>query len=626
MENKNDSDNEDILIICLDENANHQTEIANELIDIVYNFKLFVNVDECIDYITSVSPTKYVFLILFSHQFILSYIDQLPQIRSIYLFHTNPIEYEKIENVFSDKQLLLNKLNNDVKLFSNQLPLPMTFFNNIDDNVKEKSVKDLSNESQYFMYMHLFIEILLRHSQRNEAEQEFLDEVRRCYDSNKKQLEIIDQFKQDYEPNQAIRWYTRDCFIYRSLNQALRYQDFDKIYKFRYIIKDLYKQLKQLYNEQSLELKKFNIVYRGQFMRRNELNIFEVNQGKLVSMNTFLSTTLDKNTASGFIPGGCAGDIVPVLFEINIVDSNFESTPYAYIENYSFMQHEQEILFSMDCIFRIDLVEQSAINDEIYSIKLTLTNQHEQENVLKALTDYMKKQMYNNVNDFGALAFLMASTGHYDKAIYYSELLLKDLPLDSPIIPTLYNNIGTLYKWQGNRAEALHYYEKALNIALKILPENHPDTAATYHHIAVIHQDEPNYADALDYYTRALDTQLKSLPENHLDIAAVCNSIGDMHRSLGNYDKALKYLKRTLEIRLASLPENHPDIAKIYADIGLLYQNQGHFNDALQYLEHALRIESKCLPVEHPNLAKTYQRIGSIHLTGQIYRSIEMYE
>lgn len=133
----------------------------------------------------------------------------------------------------------------------------------------------------------------------------------------------------------------------------MRYQDFDIIYRFRYIVKDLHEQLIQLYHEQSIELKKFNTVYRGQFMNKNELKIFEKNQGKLVSMNTFLSTTLDETTALCFIFGGCP-DMVSVLFEINIINSNFESTPYAYIEKYSFMADEREILFSMDCIFRID--------------------------------------------------------------------------------------------------------------------------------------------------------------------------------------------------------------------------------------------------------------------------------
>ncbi|CAF1296171.1 unnamed protein product [Rotaria sordida] len=328
-ENKEEFNNEDLIIVWLDDchrtKTNDLLETCSDLSDITNNLKQFDDADKCIDYISSIQSNIHVFLILSSHQFIISLIHQLPQIRVIYIFNINETDdgnnyvgLVEDQNIFNDTQSLIDKLTKDVEQFSKHLSTPMKFFNNLDDSVKEKSLKDLSKESQDFMYMGLFCEVLIRHSQSNKAKNDLLDECRRSYYDNKSYLKLIDKFEEEYNSNQAIRWYTRDGFLFRLLNKALRYQDFDSIYKFRYIIKDLHEQLKRLYFDQSSELKEIETVYRGQLMHKNELKNLQRSQGGLVSMNSFLSTTRAKTAASAFILGATKGETVPVLFEINI--------------------------------------------------------------------------------------------------------------------------------------------------------------------------------------------------------------------------------------------------------------------------------------------------------------------
>lgn len=64
----------------------------------------------------------YSFLILSSHQSINPLIYQLKQVKFIYIFHMNEsdnkyLEYVERENIFCDKQSLINKLNKDINLF-----------------------------------------------------------------------------------------------------------------------------------------------------------------------------------------------------------------------------------------------------------------------------------------------------------------------------------------------------------------------------------------------------------------------------------------------------------------------------------------------------------------------------
>ncbi|CAF4389186.1 unnamed protein product, partial [Adineta steineri] len=57
-------------------------------------------------------------------------------------------------------------------------------------------------------------------------------------------LAKIDEFERRYQSNQdAAKWYTADSFLYRLLNQVLRTEAIDPIFKFRYYIQDLHNQL-----------------------------------------------------------------------------------------------------------------------------------------------------------------------------------------------------------------------------------------------------------------------------------------------------------------------------------------------------------------------------------------------
>ena len=74
-------------------------------------------------------------------------------------------------------------------------------------------------------------------------------------------LGIIDEFEKHYEKQDAVRWYTRDSFVYRILNRFLRENDFLGTYTMGFFIKDLHNQLADL-REASSRMEK--TVYRGQ--------------------------------------------------------------------------------------------------------------------------------------------------------------------------------------------------------------------------------------------------------------------------------------------------------------------------------------------------------------------------
>ncbi|CAF5141441.1 unnamed protein product, partial [Rotaria sp. Silwood1] len=138
------------------------------------------------------------------------------------------------------------------------------------------------------------------------ARQEMLSMCRTKFSHDLLTLAKIDRFEMNYQSEQdAVKWYTADSFLYRLLNEVLRIETVDHIFKLRYFIQDLHNQLALMQVDYLKRLNRYNLsilkLYRGQVMTRNDLeNNFRTNKGNLVSMNSFLSTTTDRYVARAF--------------------------------------------------------------------------------------------------------------------------------------------------------------------------------------------------------------------------------------------------------------------------------------------------------------------------------------
>jgi hypothetical protein len=77
------------------------------------------------------------------------------------------------------------------------------------------------------------------------AKQEMLTECRAYYRNDPTQLSQINEFEHTYEPNDAIRWYTKPGFVFSIINKALRSGDIQALYTFRYFIKNICDRLEE---------------------------------------------------------------------------------------------------------------------------------------------------------------------------------------------------------------------------------------------------------------------------------------------------------------------------------------------------------------------------------------------
>ncbi|CAF0898807.1 unnamed protein product [Didymodactylos carnosus] len=469
--------------------------------------------------------------------------------------------------------------------------------------------KEINKQEASFMYFQLLVNILTQFTHKDSTKQELIDLCRMDYAGNNKELNVIDQFDKMYSKEQAIEWYTKECFLYRMLNKALRTQDVDMLFKLGFFIKDLHEELHNLQNSSTTHLGRTITVYRGLGIPNKEFESLQKKVGGLLSMNSFLSTSAQEAVAVRFARNSLGrSDITSVLFEM-MVDTEKCRQPFSNIKTVSTYSTEDEILFSMGTVFRIISIKKLK-KEGVWNVKLKLNGDEDIE--LSVLTNHIKRELGES-NNLNTLGMLLIKMGENSRAEQYFHMLLDDTSLDQSDRALAHNNLGRVYDNKGDYEKALKSYEKSLEIKLISLPPNHPSIATTYNNIGLVYDNQGDYEKALKSYEKSLEIKLISLLPNHPDIARTYNNIGSVYDSQGDYEKALKSYEKSLEIELISLPPNHPSIATTYNNIGLVYDNKGDYEKALKSYEKSLEINLILLPTNHPDIARTYNNIGSVY-------------
>lgn len=271
----------------------------------------------------------------------------------------------------------------------------------------EKSSTDISGS---FLHSQLLIDFLQRIEPNIKDKDELAELCKNEYKNNRSALNKIKQFQEEYEPTRALWWYTDDTFLYRMLNKALRTFNIYQLFLFRFLIRDLRDQLIQLRNNQSLS--SINTVYRAQLISRIELDTLRQSVNKIISMNSFLSTSLNRDMCR-FILGNCNDLYQRILFEINIDPKLVpQAKPYAYITiEGTIPGEEEEVIFMLGSIFRIKSVSQE--DDGIWTIRMSLCSDNDHD--LQPLFQHLKCNIENPDNS------LLQFSLHLTEAAYYSE-------------------------------------------------------------------------------------------------------------------------------------------------------------------------------------------------------------
>ncbi len=477
--------------------------------------------------------------------------------------------------------------------------------------VQGQSTSELNGE---FVHSQIFLDVLLRLQQTQADKEELITRSKKTYEGNKKELAIVEQFSKTYSRDKAIWWYTKESFVYRMLNKALRVQNTDLLFLFRFLIVDLQKELDKHRCSSPVRL------YRGQIMSKDEVEILKNSIGKLISINSFLSTSVDRYVALGFLTDDT--DLEQVLFEIT-ADPTVTTKPFAEITKLSAIPNEKEVLIMVGSVFRI--VDVFNDGGGVWTIQMTLCSDDDHD--LKHIFEHMKNEHGGGEKNLLTFANVLADMGKFDEAEKYYLRLLKYLPADNPDIARCYHGLGNVTDEKGDYDSSLEWHEKSLEIRMKSLKADHPHLAPNHISIGCAHFNKGDYEQALVSYDKAHDIIKKAFGESHPDIAMCLNNKGCVYERQKDYSKALECHKQALEIRIEYLPKDHPDVGQSHHNTGNIYRALSQYDLALQHYNESLTIKMKSLPCQHRDIALTLENIGNVYKDkGELEEALAYYK
>ncbi|UJR07872.1 hypothetical protein I4U23_012154 [Adineta vaga] len=470
---------------------------------------------------------------------------------------------------------------------------------------------------------------------------------------------VMSEFDTKYDPKKAIHWYTRESCVYKILNKALRTQNIDDVNPFDSFVRDLNKQLSEQHKLFVKQQKTSSIkVYRGQFISKDEVNRLKSGIGQLISMNSFLSTSTNRKKALEFATSRPPPNdtLTSILLEIK-VNLKAKSKPYADIRHLSAFSEEEEILFMLACVFRIDNLYYDE-QKKLWMANFTLCSEDDPD--MKKFTASLNNQSKGQ-NQSIAIGYHFIDMLKYDEAQKHFEKILKqnlaktdielaycyhglakanekqakfNLSVDNinqalnyllksssadvhKLLSQCYNDLGLVYCTQEKYSNAFECFDKALQL-------NDNNRSLTYSGLSQIHFQMKNYQVALEYLEKSLQnlskTDIVSITKTYIDL-------GKVYVSMNKKQEASKMFDKALETQIKELSPNHPDLGYTYAEIGLMYSQIGDQQKALEYIEKAHKLQSETLPSNHPDFAQSYKNFGDIYMkVGDFDKALSFYK
>ncbi|CAF4872024.1 unnamed protein product, partial [Rotaria sp. Silwood1] len=506
----------------------------------------------------------------------------------------------------------------------------------IGDDTRNISQREVDNEAFRILCYRMYKQILfsMNESTSEQAKCEFLTLCRNRYPELSN---AIDEFEQTYTVNDAIKWYTKDTFVYKLVNRALRTQDLECLFVLRFYLRNLTHCLKNEWNEWRNATNSGSIVtlYRGQVVNKEfRLDLLK-RQGMLVSANGYLSTSQKEEVAKMFASVGTRlTEGESVLFDIN-VDLHDSNSAFANISRFSQMDHEEEVLFDLDTTFRIEnVIQEYEDNVPYWRVRMSLAPDNGMERIRicmerRSLYDStgfdLRFRAIPDVNPFDSFLRLNNLLNY----LYRFELTMLDL---SSTVEILTNDAALLHYHTGaklllcirpgqqlNVDEQKNLLQGLMHLTLSdhlLTLDDRKDLAPWARRaIGLAHFKGGDYQRACEQFTRIIgDDNDDKQNQFHTAVCSFC--LGLIHSELGHHELAISFFERALTYAI-----NLPPIfeAQCQLQIGHSIELQGFqigmcFEKARRYYEKALDVfENRINPPDPHALALCYAVIGNCY-------------
>ncbi len=234
------------------------------------------------------------------------------------------------------------------------------------------------------------------------------------------------------------------------------------------------------------------------------------------------------------------------------------------------------------------------------------------------LSDTLTEEADKILNEIGLIYY---HQGDFANALSSFKKALQIIIVldDSAMIARRYGNIGVIYDHLGDYVKSIEYYQKALEIFEE--QDFKKGMAFIYNNMGVISEEMGNPANALLYHQKAL--KMKTVLKDKSGMGNSLNNIGVVYEQLlSNYDSAIFYQKQALVVFMDL--DDKRRIAISLSNIGAIHLKKYDIDSAIFYSEKALEL-SRLISDENGissallNLGKDYYELGDFQLAESYY-------
>ncbi|CAF2944479.1 unnamed protein product [Rotaria sp. Silwood2] len=607
---RTDKNEEDVTIVWLSKDTNNtKTQSLIAAIRSINDYiQVFNDQDEALAYIESIFEEKVWLIVDYLSDHLLNILEALKQVDSLFLYtsETSKELSPRVTALCPTEQQLIDEIKHIRRQINNQ----MTAFS-IYNQIKTEKI-DLTQEVGTFLFFELFKVAFRKLPKKSEAKKLMASKYRNYYADNPKVLEEIVHFEHDYKPHEALQWYINNSFIYRLINKALCTKNISSLCCFHFYIKDLSKQLEKEFTKFKKQNSSSPIqLYSGFKTTREGIKNFERNIGNLIFTHGYLSTTRQRRLAYDFVmKQSMQSDEEKVLFEYTVDLNHVTSITLADISEYNKFSDQNEILFDLGAVFKINSCVYNA-KENLWLVKVNATDEG-----FEVTSEYIKYQTSKMAesNIILVLGHLLIEMGDYDRAEkYFNTILHSSIPNDEEI-SCIYYHMGRIYRLKGDYERALEFLKQAYETHSEARPSRLTSAAKAMNAIGIVHMEQNNVQQAIDSFECALKLYAKTIQEHHPDVGGTLINLANIYCEREQYEKALSCFKRAEYIYECSLPPNHPNKAILLNNLGNFYLHQRQLNLALNAYQQAFDINEKILPANHPDIARNKHNLSKVHI------------
>jgi len=380
-----------------------------------------------------------------------------------------------------------------------------------------------------------------------------LDRLYQYYQDKPSALASIRRFAKQYQSTDAVRWFTKDTFIYRFVNQILRSGDIELFHNIRFYIAHLSTQLVELKYKQNQLMNGMKTVYRGLRQSIRELEALQNLVGCVIVTKSFTSTSWDKKVALFFagIDQPQSVESQPLLLELR-TDFSSPSIIAADVSHLSSFPEECEVLFDIATEFYVQMFAYDSLNC-IWICQLLAPTKSSTDifTEMKRTLPWAVSNPTDLIRIWQEMGIRSWQQGDLHRLKFYIDrvaLFYEQNSVDQYEIARFFA-FRSLYHYKiGECVQAIDLAERAIAISLQLATSDHLILARYYRILGLAYSAVNRIQDALDCYSQALIHDENVRVTSKWSTVITLREIASVYRNQGDITRATEYFIKTWAI------------------------------------------------------------------------------